>query len=70
MTIYAKSATKEGLLPLVKDFYCGSDISFKLHNGYLYHVYNAKGKIEGVAVEKIRGNWCFGNATQYTDVKA
>ena len=60
MAIYAKSATKEGLTALIKDFYCGSNIS--LHGkGETYHVHNAKGKIDGVIVEKIRGNWCFGN---------
>lgn len=61
MAIYAKSATVSGLTALIKEFYCGSDISLKKSSDTIYHVQNAKGKIDGVIVEKIRGNWCFGN---------
>ena len=64
MTIFASSGTITGIKALVKEFYVGAN-TIELHkqNDNFYHIHNGNGKIEGVAVEKIRGRWKFGTTT-------
>lgn len=59
MKLLASSPTKDGILKLITQFYCGSSISISEVSPDNYIVANSKGKIEGVCVKLSKGRYRF-----------